>query len=198
MPATRRPALDPLRLFQKWYAEACRTGIVLPDAMALATATPAGMPSVRIVLYRGLSKGGLVFFTSYESRKAAEIFDNPRGALVFHWPLLERQVRLEGMIRKLGPKESDRYFRSRPRESRLSAWASPQSAVVPDRAYLEERFEAARVRYEGKDIPRPRFWGGFRLIPNHVEFWQGQPHRLHDRLCYTKQGGRWRAAVLGP
>ena len=189
---------DPLRQFERWYAEAVRSGMKLPDAMALATSTRDGIPSVRIVLYRGISKDGFVFFTNYRSRKAAEITTNPRAALVFHWPRIERQVRIEGVIRKIAREESDRYFRSRPRESRLSAWASPQSAEIPDRAFLDARYAELRQRYAGKEIPRPQFWGGFRLLPHRIEFWQGQPHRLHDRHCYVKKGRRWEGSVLAP
>jgi pyridoxamine 5'-phosphate oxidase len=153
---------------------------------------------VRIMLFRGVSGGGFVFYTNYNSRKAAELLDNPRAAMVFHWPLVERQVRIEGRIKKLTRAESDAYFASRPRESRLGAWISPQSAEIPDRAFLETEFEAARRQYAGKAVPRPPFWGGFRLIPDCIEFWQQQPHRLHDRFSYQRRGGRWRVARLGP
>jgi pyridoxamine 5'-phosphate oxidase len=189
---------DPLKLFARWYREAREAGTRLPEAMALATATRTGAPSVRIVLLRGLSRRGFEFFTNYNSRKAVELAANPRAAVVFHWPLLERQVRVEGRIHKLSRGESDKYFRSRPRESRLSAWISPQSEEIPDRAFLERAFERARSRYAGKTIPRPPFWGGFRLIPDQIEFWQGQPYRLHDRVCYRKTGPRWRVSRLGP
>lgn len=189
---------DPLREFQKWYRQAVRSRTRLPEATALATATRGGAPSVRMVLYRGMSRGGFVFFTNYNSRKAMELAQNPRAALVFHWPALERQVRAEGLVRKLSAAESDRYFRSRPRESQLSAWASPQSTEISGRAFLEERFEAVRKRYKGKSIPRPLFWGGFTLIPQKIEFWEGQPYRLHDRLCYRKRGRRWHAVCLAP
>jgi len=189
---------DPLRLFRKWYREAEKAGTKLPEAMALATATRRGVPSVRMVLLRGLSRRGFEFFTNYHSRKAIELVANPHAAMVFHWPLIERQVRIEGRIRKLTRTESDKYFRSRPRESRLSAWISPQSEEIPDRAFLEQAFERAQTAYAGKTIPRPPFWGGFRLIPDQIEFWQGQPYRLHDRLCYRRVGARWMEARLGP
>jgi pyridoxamine 5'-phosphate oxidase len=189
---------DPLRLFTRWYREAREAGTPLPEAMALATATRKGVPSARIVLLRGLSRRGFDFFTNYNSRKAVELVANPRAAMVFHWPLIERQVRIEGRVRKLSRGESDKYFRSRPRESRLSAWISPQSHEIPDRAFLERAFERAQNQYAGKSIPRPPFWGGFRLIPDRIEFWQGQPYRLHDRVCYRKTGTRWRASRLGP
>ena len=166
--------------------------------MALATSTLTGAPSVRMVLMRGMSRHGFEFFTNYNSRKAVELAANPRAAMVFHWPLVERQVRIEGRIRKLTREESDRYFRSRARESRLSAWISPQSEEIPDRAFLERAFERAEKQFSGKPIPLPPFWGGFRLIPHQMEFWQGRPYRLHDRICYRKRGASWRIARLGP
>jgi pyridoxamine 5'-phosphate oxidase len=188
----------PLALFREWYRDAERAGTKLPEAMALATSTRTGAPSVRMVLMRGVSRRGFEFFTNYNSRKAVELAANPRAAMVFHWPLVERQVRIEGRIHKLPREESDRYFRSRARESRLSAWISPQSEEIPDRAFLERAFERAENQYSGKAIPRPPFWGGFRLIPHQIEFWQGRPYRLHDRICYRKRGARWRIARLGP
>lgn len=189
---------DPFRLFNRWYQEAEAAGTLLPEAMALATATRKGAPSVRMVLHRGLSRGGFVFYTSYSSRKAVELLENPRAAFVFHWPLLERQVRGEGRVEKLSRVESDRYFQSRPRESRLSAWASSQSAEISGRPFLEEQFANIEARFTGKDIPRPPFWGGFRVVTNCIEFWQGQPHRLHDRLVFRRKGRTWIQIRLGP
>lgn len=189
---------DPMSLFKKWRRAAAAAGTLLPEAMTLATSTRRGRPSARLVLHRGFSRGGFVFFTNYNSRKAVELLANPRAACVFHWPLVERQVRAEGRVEKLTRQESDRYFRSRPRDSRLSAWASPQSAEIPDRAFLEREFERARQRHAGQPIPRPPFWGGFRLLPDEIEFWQGRPSRLHDRLCYRKKGRKWQIVRLGP
>jgi pyridoxamine 5'-phosphate oxidase len=189
---------DPLRLFKSWYREAEKAGTRLPEAMALATATRTGVPSVRMVLLRGLSRRGFEFFTNYNSRKAVELAGNPRAAMVFHWPLVERQVRIEGRIHQLSRAESDKYFRSRARESQLSAWISPQSEEIPDRAFLERAFAQAQHQYAEKSIPRPPFWGGFRLVPDRMEFWQGQPYRLHDRVSYRKTGSRWRVSRLGP
>jgi len=189
---------NPLRQFEQWYAEAAATGMKLPDAMALATATRKGVPSVRMVLLRGTTKGGFVFFTNYESRKSTDLAQNPRAALLFHWPVLERQVRIEGSIEKLARRQSNEYFQSRPRESRLAAWASAQSRIIPDRATLETAFDRARIRFEGKEIPCPPFWGGFRLIPTEIEFWQARQHRLHDRRCYVKQRRGWKVVLLAP
>jgi pyridoxamine 5'-phosphate oxidase len=189
---------DPLSLFRSWYRAAAQAGTKLPEAMALSTATRKGAPSVRMVLHRGFSRGGFVFFTNYTSRKATDMLENPRAAVVFHWPLIGRQVRAEGRVQKLTRVESDQYFHSRPRESRLSAWISPQSEEIPDRAFLEEAYERARRAYAGQTIPRPPFWGGFRLIPDEIEFWQERPNRLHDRASYRKKRGRWHVVRLGP
>jgi pyridoxamine 5'-phosphate oxidase len=191
-------ARDPYVLFRKWFADAVDAGTKLPEAMALATASRSGAPSVRIVLNRGLDRRGFAFFTNYHSRKAADLRSNPRAALVFHWPLVDRQVRAEGRVRKLTRAESDRYFQSRPRESRLSAWISPQSEEIPDRAFLEDAYARAEARYAGKPVPRPPFWGGFRLVPDQIEFWQGQPYRLHDRLSYRKTARGWKVVKLAP
>ena len=191
-------ARDPLSLFRKWYRDAEAAGTLLPEAMALSTSTRGGAPSVRMVLHRGFSRGGFVFFTNYNSRKARELIDNPRAAFVFHWPLLDRQVRGEGRVDKLSRKESQAYFLSRPRESRLSAWASPQSAEISGRPFLEAEFARVESRFAGQEIPCPPFWGGFRIVTNCIEFWQGQPHRLHDRLVFRRKGTSWTSATLGP
>jgi pyridoxamine 5'-phosphate oxidase len=145
-----------------------------------------------------LDRRGFAFFTNYQSRKAVELLSNPHAAVVFHWPLLERQVRAEGRVRKLTRAESDRYFQSRPRESRLSAWISPQSEEIPDRAFLEDAYDRAVARFAGKRVPRPPFWGGFLLAPTAIEFWQGQPYRLHDRVSYRKTARGWVGARLAP
>jgi pyridoxamine 5'-phosphate oxidase len=193
----RCPA-DPLVLFRKWLREAGASGALLPEAVALATATRDGRPSVRMVLHRGFSRGGFVFYTNYNSRKAADLVENPRAALVFHWPQLERQVRIEGRVEKISRAESDRYFQTRPRESRISAWASPQSATIPGRSFLEEEFVRTLERFGDRRIPRPPFWGGFRIVANCIEFWQGQPHRLHDRVLFRKKRNGWNTFRLGP
>ena len=189
---------DPFVLFHKWFRDAERAGEPLPEAMALATSTRTGHPSVRVVLNRGISRGGFVFYTNYTSRKAAELDDNPRAALVFHWPTLERQLRVEGRVHKLTPRESDEYFQTRPRESRLSAWASPQSAKISGRSFLEEEFLRVQARFGDNPIPCPPFWGGFRVVANCIEFWQGQPHRLHDRVLYRRRGKIWTIFRLAP
>lgn len=189
---------DPFALFETWFRHARNAGEPLPEAMALATATRGGRPSARVVLHRGVSRGGFVFYTNYNSRKAAELVDNPLAAIVFHWPTLERQVRVEGRVYKLTRRESELYFQTRPRESRLSAWASPQSAKIPGRAFLEEQFARALARFGSRRIPCPPFWGGFRIVADCIEFWEGQPHRLHDRVLYRRKGKIWTSFRLAP
>ncbi len=192
------PRPDPFTLFDKWFRDAQEAGEPLPEAMALATAASDGHPSVRIVLNRGVSRGGFVFYTNYNSRKAAELIANARAAIVFHWPRLERQVLVEGTVHRLTRRESDRYFQTRPRESRLSAWASPQSSAIAARSFLEDEFARAQARFGDRRIPCPPFWGGFRLVANCIEFWQGQPHRLHDRILYRRKGKTWTILRLAP
>jgi pyridoxamine 5'-phosphate oxidase len=189
---------DPIAEFRAWYERARESGVREPDAMALATADGAARPSVRMVLLRGIDEHGLSFFTNYESRKASELFANPHAALLWYWPELDRQVRIEGTVERATERESDEYFRSRPRESRLAAWASPQSRVLPDRATLERRYDELAHEYEARDVPRPPTWGGFRLRPHVIEFWQGRPHRLHDRVRYRLVAGSWTRERLAP
>ncbi len=192
------PADDPIAFFRRWFEEAKAAGIYLPESMAVATATPSGAPAARMMLLKGVDQRGFVFFTNYESRKGAELAANPRAALVFHWAVLERQVRVEGTVEKLSPAESEAYFRSRPRGSRLGAWASRQSAPLASRAELDRRFREFEAQFAGREIPLPPFWGGFRLEPLVIEFWQGRLNRLHDRLRYTRQGGGWLVERLYP
>lgn len=190
---------DPLEQFRIWFDQALDAEVNEPNAMTLATATPDGRPSARIVLLKGLDSGGFVFFTSYDSRKGSELEANPHAALVFFWPELERQVRVTGTANRIAREESDAYFRSRPRGSRIGAWASTQSRVIPDRAALEARITEMETTFPGDEIPLPSFWGGFRVTPETVEFWQGRPSRLHDRLRYTRtEAGGWAVARLAP
>ena len=166
--------------------------------VALATADAAGRPSVRMVLLRGVDERGFVFHTNYNSRKASELAENPRAALCVHWHSLEEQIRIEGYVERLSDAESDMYFASRPRGSQLGAWSSDQSAVLPSRETLEEAYRDTERRFEGQTVPRPPFWGGFRLIPERIEFWFGRPDRLHDRLLYVRESGGWRIERLYP
>ena len=191
---------DPIRQFAAWYDAAVAAGVPEPEAMTLATATPDGRPSGRVVLLRGFDSRGFCFFTNYTSRKGRELEANPQAAVTFHWAVLERQVRIEGRVERTAAAESDEYFRSRPSTSRIGAWSSPQSEVIPSREVLEEEF--ARFRGEHPDdtaIPRPIHWGGYRLVPDRIEFWQGRPSRLHDRLCFRRDSrGNWLLERLAP
>lgn len=189
---------DPIVQFQRWFADARATGDPLPEAMTLATANRAGVPSARMVLLKGVDDSGFVFFTNNESQKGKDLAKNPRAALVFYWGKLGRQVRINGTVSKVTSVESDAYFRSRPLESRLSAAASPQSSVIRDRQLLEARVEELRQQYDG-DVPRPPFWGGYRVAPESIEFWLHRENRLHDRLRYSRQlDGRWKLERLAP
>jgi len=190
---------NPLKQFQRWFDEARNAGLPLPEAMTLATATPDGRPSARLVLLKHADELGFVFYTNYGSQKARELDANPQAALVFYWPQLERQVRVEGKVQRTGSDESDAYFRTRPRESQLGAHASPQSEAVASRTVLEEGFAELERLYEGRDVERPAHWGGYRLMPDRIEFWKGRPSRLHDRLLYKRQpDGGWSITRLAP
>ncbi|MCW5624742.1 MAG: pyridoxamine 5'-phosphate oxidase [Burkholderiales bacterium] len=188
---------DPLAQFRMWFDEALKAELPEPNAMTLATATPDGFPSARIVLLKSVEHGGFTFFTNYESRKGRELAANPRASLLFHWVELERQVRIEGSVDRVPAEESDDYYRVRPLGSRIGAWASRQSEVLPDRITLEAKVEAAKIRH-GDDPPRPPHWGGYRLLPSALEFWQGRASRLHDRLRYVPNGTAWRIERLSP
>ena len=190
-------AAEPFAQFQRWFDEALRAELPMANAMTLATVAADGAPSARIVLLKGIDHDGFVFYTNYMSRKGQELAANPRAALVFHWTDLERQVRIDGSVEKVTAAESDEYFTSRPLGSRHAAIASPQSDVVASRADLEARFAAAAATH-GEVAPRPSHWGGYRVKPVSVEFWQGRTSRLHDRLLYSRQGERWTLARLAP
>jgi pyridoxamine 5'-phosphate oxidase len=190
--------VDPFVLLGAWLDDATRAAVVEPSAMTLATATPDGRPSARLVLLRGLGPDGLVFYTNYESRKGHELDANPRAAAVFYWASLARQVRVEGGVTRLGSADSDRYFAQRPRGHQLSAWASQQSSVIPNREFLVGRIREAERRFAGGDVPRPPHWGGFRLVPERFEFWEGRPDRTHDRSVYLREGTGWRTERLSP
>jgi pyridoxamine 5'-phosphate oxidase len=190
---------DPVVQFGRWFDDAGAAGLVEPSAMTLATAGADGAPSARMVLLRGVDQRGFVFYSNYESRKAAELAANPRAALVFWWGELQRQVRVEGPVERTSQEESAAYFRTRPPGSRLSAWASPQSRVIPGRAVLDERVAEVAARHPDGDVPLPPFWGGYRLVPEVVELWQQRTNRLHDRLRYTRTpDGGWRIERLAP
>jgi len=190
---------NPIKQFTQWYRLAIDHGIKLPDAMSLATATKDGKPSVRIVLLKRVDERGFEFYSNYDSRKGKELSENPRAALAFHWAEFDRSVRVEGTVTKLTPEESDSYFATRPREGQLSSLTSSQSRVVESRAQLDGRYEELRREYEGRNIPRPPHWGGYRLKPEVIEFWQQRFARLNDRILYTlNPDGNWSVSRLSP
>jgi pyridoxamine 5'-phosphate oxidase len=189
---------DPLAQLRSWLDRAAEAGLPLANGMTLATAGAGGQPSARVVLLKEIDRRGLVFFTSYESRKGRELAANPRAALLFWWPPLHRQVRVEGIVERIAPEESDAYFRSRPRDSNVSAAASPQSRVLASRRELEELVAEARRVAGDRELERPASWGGYRLVPHEVEFFQGRKDRLHDRLRYRLDRGSWRIERLAP
>ena len=194
---SRSPA-EPLALLRRWLDRAARAGLIEPNAMTLATVDARGRPRARMVLLKHADRRGFTFYTNQRSAKARELGLAPAAALVLWWPELHRQVRIEGDVAAVTDAESDAYFATRPRGAQLGAWASPQSRVVSSRAALERLLARVRRRFEGADVPRPPHWGGYRLVPRAIEFWQGRPDRMHDRLRYTRAGRRWRRARLAP
>ena len=189
---------DPFTLFRRWFNTAVAEDLFEPNAMTLATATPDGVPSARAVLLKALDDRGFTFFTNYDSRKGREMAANAHAALLFLWHPLERQVRVEGTVEVVTAAESDEYYAKRPLGSRLGAWASPQSEVIPDRAFLETQHAALTAKYSDGNVPRPPNWGGYRVIPTAIEFWQGRPSRLHDRIRFSLVNGMWVRERLAP
>jgi pyridoxamine 5'-phosphate oxidase len=189
---------NPVIQFSKWFTEAVDAKVNEPNAMTVCTATLDGKPSARILLLRNFDDDGFVFYTNYQSRKGEEIDKNPNAALLFFWPELERQIRIEGILSKQNSEDSDMYFKSRPRTSKLGAWTSAQSKVLASRKVLDEEYEKLSKKFPGEEIPRPEHWGGYILKPFSVEFWQGRPSRLHDRILYTKENDAWKIERLAP
>lgn len=190
---------DPFKQFEQWFEEAVGAQVLDPNAMTLATASSSGKPSARIVLLRGIDSGGFNFYTNYDSKKGTDIIQNPSVALTFFWVELNRQVRVEGNVEKLSLENSKAYFASRPRESQIAAWASEQSEQIQNREELEERFKEYEKKFEGAEVPCPENWGGFSVKPTMIEFWQGRPNRMHDRIVYTlDENGSWPIKRLAP
>ncbi|MDR5892549.1 MULTISPECIES: pyridoxamine 5'-phosphate oxidase [Halomonas] len=189
---------NPLPLFEEWLALALESEGDDGNAMTLATVDSQGLPHARVVLLKGVDEQGLVFYTNYHSHKGSELTNVPHAALVFWWPSLARQVRIEGSVEQVSAEESDAYFSSRPRASQLGAWIATQSVVIPDRTWIEERQSRFEQAYEGQEIPRPVHWGGYRVLPTMIEFWQGQPSRLHDRIRYEQRDGQWQHFRMAP
>jgi pyridoxamine 5'-phosphate oxidase len=189
---------NPFEQFSLWYNEALNAGFLHPDAMTLAASTKDGKPSARIVLLKSFDDDGFIFFTNYSSKKGKELIENPFASLMFYWDKLDKQVRIEGSTEMITKQESEEYFHSRPRGSQLGALASEQSRVIENRRVLEDKFDELNKKFEGKEIPMPVNWGGFKLIPDYFEFWQSRDNRLHDRICYVKENDNWKIKRLAP
>ncbi len=189
---------NPILQFEKWFGVAMEQKVLEENSFVLSTATRNGMPSARVVLLKGVDTKGFLFFTNYESRKGIELLENPVASMTFYWPTLHRQIRIEGVVEKVTEKESKEYFHSRPIASQAGAWISPQSKTIATRTELEEKHASFLKEHENKEIPTPEHWGGYRIIPKHLEFWQGRTNRLHDRIAYTLEAGKWRIYRLAP
>jgi len=189
---------DPFRQFDVWWQEAIESKVYEPNAMTLATCNTEGRPSARTVLLKGIHENGFTFYTNYNSKKAEDLKQNPQASLLFFWKELERQIRIEGTVQKLSGEESDAYFASRPRQSQLGAWASPQSKTIPSRKFLQDKEQQIEKEYADQQIPRPSFWGGYLLVPDRIEYWQGRPGRLHDRILYSATHAGWKIERLAP
>ncbi len=189
---------NPLEQFKIWMNDVIKANITEPTAMTVATAGKDGIPSARTVLLKDYNEKGFVFFTNYESLKASDLEENPRAAILFYWRNLQRQIRISGKVEKVSFKESEKYFKSRPIGSRIGAWASKQSSQIPNREYLEKLVKELEEKFKNDDVPLPPFWGGYRVIPEKFEFWQGRENRLHDRIIYLKEGADWKIARLAP
>ena len=192
------PSIDPFEQFQNWFKSAQDCGIVLPESMTVSTVDDNGYPSCRVVLLKELTKEGFVFFTNYDSRKGQELANNPHIALTFHWNILQRQVRIQGVVEKISAEDSNAYFQSRGRGSRIGAWASPQSSVISSRQVLEQKVKQFTDKFADSEVPLPEFWGGYMVKPSSIEFWQGKADRLHDRFSYVKDGENWSVDRLAP
>lgn len=195
---TKDVKLNPFEQFSEWFEEVLNSGLIEPNAMILATADKYGKPSARTLLLKGFSDKGFIFYTNYESRKGKELAENNKASILFYWPELERQVRIEGIVEKISRKESERYFKTRPFKSKVGAWASRQSEVINSRFTIIKKFLFYLAKFHSKDIPLPDFWGGYILIPDCFEFWQGRPNRLHDRVRYKLENGLWIIERLSP